>query len=54
VLRVRCRKQTHDRASIALEVAEAEDQFVSAQTIHRTLQQVGLHGRRPKSLQTDC
>ena len=42
------KKQTHDRASIALEVAEAEGQLVSAQTIHRTLQQVGLHGRRPR------
>jgi len=40
------RKQTHDRASIALEVAEAEVQPVSAQIIRRTLQQVGLHGRR--------
>ena len=35
-------------ASIALEVAEAEGQLVSAQTIHRTLQQVGLHCRRPR------
>ncbi len=32
-------------ASIALEVAEVEGQLVSAQTIHHTLQQVGLHGR---------
>ncbi len=32
-------------ASIALEVAEAEGQLVSAQTIHHTLQQVCLHGR---------
>ncbi len=36
-------------ASIALEVAEVEDQLVSAQTIRHTLQQVGLHGRRPRS-----
>ncbi len=35
-------------ASIALEVAEVEGQLVSAQTIHHTLQQVGLHGRRPR------
>ncbi len=35
-------------ASIALEVAEAEGQLVSAQTIRRTLQQVGLHGRHPR------
>ncbi len=33
-------------ASIALEVAEVEGQLVSAQTIHHTLQQVSLHGRR--------
>ncbi|XP_058636128.1 uncharacterized protein LOC131542996 [Onychostoma macrolepis] len=33
-------------ASIALEVAEG--QLVSAQTIFRTLQQVGLHGCRPR------
>ncbi len=36
-------------ASIALEVAEVEGQLVSAQTIHHTRQQVGLHGRRPKN-----
>ncbi len=52
-------------ASIALEVAEAEAQLVSAQTICHTLQQVGLHGRHPrrkpllklahkKKLQTVC
>ncbi len=52
-------------ASIALEVAEVEGQFVSTQTIRHTPQQVGLHGRRPrrkpllklaykKSLQTVC
>ncbi len=35
-------------ASIALEVAEVEGQLVSAQTICHTLQQVGLHGRRPR------
>ncbi len=35
-------------ASIALEVAEVEGQLVSAQTIRRTLQQVGLHGRHPR------
>ncbi len=33
-------------ASIALEVAEVEGQFVSAQTIRHTLQLVGLLGRR--------
>ncbi len=33
--------------SIALEVAEVEGQLVSAETIRHTLQQVGLHGRRP-------
>ncbi len=32
----------------ALEVAEVEGQLVSAQTIRHTLQQVGLHGRRPR------
>ncbi len=35
-------------ASIALEVAEVEGQLVSAQTIRHTLQQVSLHGRRPR------
>ncbi len=35
-------------ASIALEVAEVEGQLVSAQTIRHTLQQDGLHGRRPR------
>ncbi len=35
-------------ASIALEVAELEGQLVSAQTIRHTLQQVGLHDRRPR------
>jgi len=35
-------------ASIALEVAEAEGQLVSAQTLHSTLKQVGLHGRHPR------
>ncbi len=35
-------------ASIALEVAEVKGQLVSAQTIHQTLQQVGLHGRHPR------
>ncbi len=34
--------------SIALEVAEVERQLVSAQTIRHALQQVGLHGRRPR------
>ncbi len=36
-------------ASIALEVAEVEGQVVGAQTIRHTLQQVGLHGRCPRS-----
>ncbi len=35
-------------ASNALEVAEVEGQLVSAQTIHHTLQQVGLHDRHPR------
>ncbi len=35
-------------ASIALEVAEVKRQLVSAQTIQHTLQQVRLHGRRPR------
>ncbi len=35
-------------SSIALEVSEVEGQLVSAQTIRYTLQQVGLHGRRPR------
>ncbi len=34
--------------SIALKVAEVEGQLVAAQTIHHILQQVGLHGRRPR------
>ncbi len=37
-------------ASTALEVAEVECQLVSAQTIRHTLQQVGLHGRRPRRM----
>ncbi len=52
-------------ASIDLEVAEVEGQLVRAQTIRHTLQQVALHGRRPrrkpllklahnKSMQTIC
>ncbi len=35
-------------ASIASEVAEVEDQLVSAQTIHHTLHQDSLHGRHPR------
>ncbi len=35
-------------ASIALEVAEVEGQLVSAQTLCHTLQQVSLHGHRPR------
>ncbi len=35
-------------ASIALEVAEAEGQLVSVQTICHTLQQVSLHGHHPR------
>ncbi len=35
-------------ASIALEVAEAEGQPASAQTICHTLQQVGLNSRHPR------
>ncbi len=35
-------------ASIALEVTVVEGQLVSAQTIRHTLQQVGLHGPRPR------
>ncbi len=42
------KKQTHECASIALEVAEVDGQLVSAQTIHNTLQQVSLHDRRPR------
>ncbi len=52
-------------ASIAAEVEGVEGQPVSAQTICRTLHQIGLHGCRPKkeasskddaqeSLQTVC
>ncbi len=53
VLCVRCRSWLQktwrmSAASIALEVAEVEGQLVSAQTIRHTLQQVGLHGRRPR------
>jgi len=48
VQKLASKRQTHNHASIALEVAEVEGQLVSAQTIHRTLQQVGLHGRRPR------
>ncbi len=42
------KKRRMSAASIALEVAEVEGQLVSAQTIRHTLQQVGLHGRRPR------
>ncbi len=35
-------------ASIVLEVAEEDGQLVRAQAIRHTLQQVGLHGRRPR------
>ncbi len=35
-------------ASIAAEVEGVWGQPVSAQTIHRTLQQIGLHGCRPR------
>ncbi len=34
--------------SIALEVAEVKGQLVGAQTIRRTLHQIGLHGCRPR------
>ncbi len=43
-----CPHECMSAASIALEVAEGECQLVSAQTIRHTLQQVSLHGRRPK------
>ena len=33
---------------ITAEVEEVEGQPVSAQTIRRTLHQIGLHGRRPR------
>ncbi len=42
------KKQTHECASIALEVSEVEGQLVSAQTICHILQQVCLHGRCPR------
>ncbi len=48
VLCVRCRSWLQKNRRIALEVAEVEGQLVSAQTIRHTLQQVGLHGRRPR------
>ncbi|CAI9565743.1 unnamed protein product [Staurois parvus] len=35
-------------ASIAAEVEVVEGQLVNAQTIHRTLHQIGLHGCRPR------
>ncbi len=35
-------------ASIAAEVKGGGGQPVSAQTIHRTLHQIGLHGCRPR------
>ncbi len=38
----------HSAASTALDVVEVEGQLVSAQTIRHTLQQVRLHGRRPR------
>ena len=41
-------KSSMSATGIALEVAEVEGQLVSAQTIGHTLQQVSLHGRRPK------
>ncbi len=46
VLCVRCRSWL--KKTDGLEVAEVEGQLVSAQTIRHTLQQVGLHGRRPR------
>ncbi len=48
VQKLASKKQCMSAASIALEVAEVEGQLVSAQTICRTLQQVGLHGRHPR------
>ncbi len=53
VLCIKCRSwlqknRCMSAASIALEVAEAEGQLVSAQTICHTLQQVSLHGSRPR------
>ncbi len=42
------KKRRMSAASIALEFSEVEGQLVSAQTIRHTLQQVGLHGRRPR------
>ncbi len=42
------RRKKESAASIALEFSEVEGQLVSAQTIRHTLQQVGLHGRRPR------
>ncbi len=36
-------------ASIAAEVEEVGGQPVSAQTIHHTLHQIGLHACRPRS-----
>ncbi len=48
VQKVASKNRRMSAASIALEVAEVEGQLVSAQTIRHTLQQVGLHGRRPR------
>ncbi len=46
VQRLASKNRRMSAASIALEVAEVEGQLVSAQTI----QQVGLHGRRPRRM----
>ncbi len=48
VQKLASKNRSMSAASIALEVAEVEGQLVSAQTICHTLQQVGLHGRRPR------
>ncbi len=48
VQKLASRNRRMSAASIALEVAEVEGQLFNAQTIRHTLQQVGLHGRRPR------
>ncbi len=48
VQKLASRNRCMSAASIALEVAEVKGQLVSAQTIRRTLQQVSLHGHRPR------
>lgn len=48
VQRLTSKNRRMSAGSIATEIAESRGPSVSAQTIRRTLQQAGLHGRRPR------